>query len=421
MKKSIKDWEEKYQQLTQEEKNEFQRGYKNENLQDIKNPNVYELLEEILTRENKIKGGIEMVEKIKKEEEKILNGELVDKPNEEKALTVANKKNALLVKQEMPLNEWKEVVTALYNSGYFKDLQSMAQAITKAQCGRELGFPPYYSLNNFFILPGKPPSSSGQVMAALIKRSGYDYRVVKSNNEICHLKFFGLKGEEIGESTFTFKEADSVVMKTQYGDKKLTTKDNWKNYTSDMLFWRCMARGARRYCPDAIAGLYLKDEIDFEANEIEKADSDLSAFKVETPKGSLPAPENKAEKSRKDILEELVKQYGSDMVKALKNKLKISAKLLDIPDNEWNEFVKKLQEKEEIKDKKEEKAKDEKKEEKTDKKELTKEEKLAILEDYKKRFGVKKIKEIKEKLEIEEKLSETSDKDFRKFCKSIEK
>jgi hypothetical protein len=442
--------EERLIKLTGGGKKQFEIYYAKRSL-NVKEADVFDLLNDVFEFENKMKEKIlkENIMEKKDEGKKVVEAELVTK---EKALEVAKKKEALLVKQEMPMSEWKEMVEMLYKSGYFKDLQSVAQAITKAQCGRELGFPPYYSLNNFFILPGKPPASTGQVMAALVKRSGYDYRVVKNDENICVLKFFGLKGEEIGESSFTFTEADKVVMKTQYGDKKLTAKDNWKNYRQDMIFWRAMVRGARRYCPDAIAGLYLKDEIDFEGNEEVKGDSDLSQFKAENAEKVIEKKDDKPiDKTRKEKLDELKKEFGVSKLKILKEKMKIENSLVDIEDVEFEKFVNELKKVEEKPKEKEEEKQIEKIEEKTEEKQelkqeelidenkkeeeklkeekpkkekvkkMTKEEKAAKIEELKKDFTVEKMKEIKEKMKVEGKLVDLSDKDFSLFVEKLTK
>lgn len=414
------EFSEIYDRLSPQIRTQVLSAYGQDNASLVNDAVGFELVQNMLDYEQKQREGVMVKETVTGE---IVGGE--KQIEKEKALAVAKKKDALLVRQEMSMQEWREIVEALYKSGFFKDLQSLAQAIAKAQCGRELGFPPFYSLNNFFILPGKPPSSSGQVMAALIKRSGYDYRTVKHDNDICTLKFFGLKGEEIGISSFTFKEADSVVMKTQYGDKKLTAKDNWRNYRYDMLFWRCMARGAREFCPDAIAGLYLKDEIDIESNEEKKDDSDLSAFKVETPQIKS-GEEVKTQKTRKDILEELVKTYGKDKVGEIKKKLKIDGKLLEITDSDWGKFVLELSKKDEPKakakdDKKEAEKTKEKKEEETGKKELIRNEKKEILEGLKEKYGSAKLVEVKKKLDILEKVIDLETKDFNRYVKAVER
>jgi hypothetical protein len=54
-------------------------------------------------------------------------------------------------------------------------------------------------------------------------------------------------------SSFTIEEAKRA---------KLTDKDNWKNFASDMLFARALTRGQRRYAPDvAIGSVYAEGEI----------------------------------------------------------------------------------------------------------------------------------------------------------------
>ena len=41
----------------------------------------------------------------------------------------------------------------------------------------------------------------------------------------------------------------------------LTTKDNWKRMPKEMLYARCLAKGANRIGQDLLLGLYMTDEL----------------------------------------------------------------------------------------------------------------------------------------------------------------
>jgi hypothetical protein len=52
--------------------------------------------------------------------------------------------------------------------------------------------------------------------------------------------------------SFTWKDADK---------QGLTTKDNWKRMPKEMLYARCLAKGANRIGADLLLGLYTAEEM----------------------------------------------------------------------------------------------------------------------------------------------------------------
>jgi hypothetical protein len=153
----------------------------------------------------------------------------------------------------------QRTATALYNSGYFKDAGSQAQAIVKVMAGAELGLPPFASMAGIHIVQGKPVLGSN-VIATLVKNDPrYDYRVKVSNDKECVLTWYE-DGKAVGEAGFTMAEANAAG---------LTGKTTWKSYPSDMLFARAISRGARRFAPGIFGGspVYTPDEMGVEVDE----------------------------------------------------------------------------------------------------------------------------------------------------------
>ena len=152
------------------------------------------------------------------------------------------------IKEPMELGE------IFAKSGMFPDVKTQAQAVVKILAGKEMGLTPFESMNNIYIVNNKLAVMSN-AMASIVKKGGkYDYKVVKLDNEECVLKFFRMNGEakELGESTFTFKDAAKAG---------LANKDVWKNYPRNMLFSRALANGVRWFCPDAACG-YTVEELE---------------------------------------------------------------------------------------------------------------------------------------------------------------
>lgn len=149
--------------------------------------------------------------------------------------------------------------SALQKSGYFRDVTSEAQAVVKVMAGAELGLPPFASMSGIHIIQGKPVLGSN-IMATLVKNDPrYDYRIDKCDNSKCVISWYE-NGHKVGESSFTSDEAQKIG---------LMSKDNWKNYTSDMLFARAISRGARRYAPGIFGGspVYTPDEMNADLDE----------------------------------------------------------------------------------------------------------------------------------------------------------
>jgi hypothetical protein len=167
---------------------------------------------------------------------------------------------------------------ALHKSGFFSDSKSEAQAIVKVMAGAEIGIPPFAAMTGIHIIQGKPAIGSN-IIATLVKNDPrYDYRVQTCDVKECVIEWFE-SGHPVGESSFTIQEAQNAG---------LTGKDNWKKYTSDMLFARALTRGARRYAPGIFGGspVYTADELGADTDE----DGNIIEGEVMTPKQSNGKP-----------------------------------------------------------------------------------------------------------------------------------
>lgn len=153
----------------------------------------------------------------------------------------------------------QRMAIALQESGYFKDTTSKAQAITKVLAGAEIGLPPFASMSGIHVIQGKPVLGAN-VIATLVKNDPrYDYRIKQADDKACVLTWYE-NGNKVGEAGFTIQEANGAG---------LTGKDNWKKYTSDMLFARAISRGARRFAPGIFGGspVYTPDEMGVDTDE----------------------------------------------------------------------------------------------------------------------------------------------------------
>ena len=143
----------------------------------------------------------------------------------------------------------QKIAQGLHQSGLFPQTKGPAGAYAIIQYGYELGLGPMTSLQNINLIQGKP-AANGQTMLSLAMSRGVTFQVQEENSERCTIKFKRNDMEYI--STFTLEDAKRAG---------LTGKDNWKNWPTEMLYWRSVAKGVRRIAPEAIMGLYTPEEL----------------------------------------------------------------------------------------------------------------------------------------------------------------
>jgi hypothetical protein len=184
------------------------------------------------------------------------------------------------------MDDAERAARAMSASGFFADTKQASQAIVKILAGQELGFGPFASMTGVHIIKEKP-TLAANLMAAAVKRSGkYNYKVVKHDENECHLEFYELWGgkwEKVGDSVFTIADAKKAGV--------YESNPNWKKYPRNQLFARAISNGQKWYAPDAFNGatVYTPDEmgaaVDEEGNVIE-----AKAEPVADPTNGNPEP-----------------------------------------------------------------------------------------------------------------------------------
>ena len=185
----------------------------------------------------------------------------------EKSLVVAD-----FLQEPMALGE------VFASSGLFKDIKTASQAVVKIMAGKELGLTPFQSMASIYMVSDKL-SLTSNAMSSLIKKSKrYDYSVVKLDETNCEIDFFENVGDEkkiLGRSVFNLKDAARCG---------LVNKDTFKAYPKNMLFARALTNGARFYCPDAMCGYYVVEEMDDSVINVEKLDTPKSIVSIDVDK-----------------------------------------------------------------------------------------------------------------------------------------
>ncbi len=156
---------------------------------------------------------------------------------------------------ELSTDQWtlmRNQAEALVKSGFLPvAINTPEKALAIMQKGRELGIPPMEAMSSINVIQGKP-SVSPQLMLALARRTGeLEDLQMDVSDKVANVTV-KRKGQSAYTTTFGIKEAT---------DLQLITKDNYKKQPGVMFQWRALAQNLRVTFPDAIAGLYLVEEM----------------------------------------------------------------------------------------------------------------------------------------------------------------
>ena len=172
------------------------------------------------------------------------------------------------VPQEQPQDIRSFLATLIESKKLPAHIKNVEEAFTIAQMGKELGFATMQAFHYIIPIQGKL-SLSAKATGALLRKGGvkfitmedgvYVYKGNKTEpstpdekpiDRRTTVKFIRDELEEL--CTFTWKDAEL---------QGLTTKDNWKRMPREMLYARCIAKGANRIGSDLLLGLYTIEEM----------------------------------------------------------------------------------------------------------------------------------------------------------------
>jgi hypothetical protein len=211
---------------------------------------------------------------------------------------VVHQGGAVATTGALGISDVQRVGNLLAASGYFADAREMAQAAVKVMAGQELGIPPVAAMMGINIIKGKV-ALGGNLIAAQIKKHGYDFKHVRFDEKGCVLRFLSKpdvsgKREVLGDSSFTEEDAKTAGV---FGDM-------YKKYPRNMYFNRAISNGAKWYTPDVFNGVppYTPEElgarVDSEGEMIHEAGSSHAQADVAERKlveSGMPPEQAKAE------------------------------------------------------------------------------------------------------------------------------
>lgn len=138
------------------------------------------------------------------------------------------------------------------NSGFLpSSIRTVAQVMTLAAMGEQLGISPIAAINGIDVIQGRP-SIKPQLMLALIRKSGQLEDLKVTDDGTTCTVVMTRKG--MSPHTETFDMADAAAM-------NLTGKENWRKQPAVMRKWRAISAAARIVFPDVIWGFYTPDEM----------------------------------------------------------------------------------------------------------------------------------------------------------------
>lgn len=147
-------------------------------------------------------------------------------------------------------------------------IKNVEEAFTVAQMGKELGFAAMQSFHYIIPIQGRL-SLSAKAVGALLRKGGVKFVTIEDG-------VYVYKGGALQPSTAEEKPVDrrttikfirdglDEVCSFTWKDAELqglATKDNWKRMPKEMLYARCLAKGANRIGADLLLGLYTAEEM----------------------------------------------------------------------------------------------------------------------------------------------------------------
>lgn len=189
-------------------------------------------------------------------------------------LTESNHEMAVIdpPKQELVLNS-KQVnflQTLIDSKQLPAHIRTVADAFTVSKMGKELGFPIMQALHFIIPIQGKLSLSAKAIGAILRKgkitmQTKEDALWVYRDGSVAEYRKTGDE-KPIDRRTsilFTRDGIEELVSFTWMDatTQGLTEKSNWTRMPREMLYARCLSKGANRIAQDLLLGLYSTDEL----------------------------------------------------------------------------------------------------------------------------------------------------------------
>lgn len=191
-----------------------------------------------------------------------------------------------------------------------RSLDTREKVFIALQMGHELGVSPMVAVNNISAISGKPVISADLLIA--VARRHPDFAGISSDDDgdTCTVTVKRRTGELVEKFIGTFSIEDAARA-------GLSRKDNYVRYGARMRKHRAAAYAIRDGFPDALAGLYTREEM-------EGVDRSFDEIKMPSPSASKPDPKRQmiideiAEVVKHELISDLERQDARAHIQAAK-------------------------------------------------------------------------------------------------------
>jgi hypothetical protein len=144
-----------------------------------------------------------------------------------------------------------------------------ATVLALALAGRELGIGFMRSTRLIHIIDGQT-TLSAELMVSRARLAGHPIVAVEHTARRCVVTCQECLLQAPQQVEWALTKADAspgpiwpvtIAGEIAQGGRPLTSKDNWKNYPGEMLFWRASVALIRRHCSEATGGMYAAEEL----------------------------------------------------------------------------------------------------------------------------------------------------------------
>lgn len=153
-----------------------------------------------------------------------------------------------------------------------------ATALAVGFAGREFGLGFMAATRLIHVIDGKT-SPAAELVIQRARERGHDIVAVHHTPRCCRVTCISCSPPAAQQVEWALTEADATrpeaiiaerittpVWEGESGSRKkverpITTKDNWRNYGHDMLFWRAGVELVRRHCSEATGGMHTVEEL----------------------------------------------------------------------------------------------------------------------------------------------------------------
>lgn len=174
-------------------------------------------------------------------------------------------------------------------------IKTVEEAFTIAQMGKELGFPTMQAFHYIIPIQGRL-SLSAKAIGALLRRGNIKFYTKEDgvyvypdgSTDIMSPKPDGTKPSDRRTTIVFTREGMDEICSFTWKDatlQGLTSKDNWTRMPREMLYARCLAKGANRIGADMLLGLYTAEELAdtfLKENQVKRNDDGTISEVVDT-------------------------------------------------------------------------------------------------------------------------------------------